>query len=125
MAMVNLFESAHFDEEAYEAAVSQVSDAAESRYWLVPLAVTRAFAAYQTGEDYRKPLLEASKREGPFGLTAQSRMRVWIARVGFPAFFLTLGVVAGVGLGHLRRPLTRIAGHRLAPAPRRAHPRRP
>ena len=70
MAMVNLFESAHFDEEAYEAAVSQVSDAAESRYWLVPLAVTRAFAAYQTGEDYRKPLIEASKREGPFGPTA-------------------------------------------------------
>jgi hypothetical protein len=98
LAMVSLFETAHFDEEAYEAAVAQVSDAAESRYWRVQSAVTRAFAAYQTGEDYLKPLLETSKREGPFRLTAQSRTRVWIARVGFPAFFLAVGIVAAVAV---------------------------
>jgi hypothetical protein len=98
MAMVNLFESAHFDEEAYEAAVAEATDLAESRYWRVQFAVTKAFAAYQTGEGYRKPLLEASKREGPFGLTAQSRTRVWIARVGSSAFFLIVGIVAAVGI---------------------------
>jgi len=43
-------------------------------------------------------LLETSKREGPFRLTAQSRTRVWIARVGFPAFFLAVGIVAAVAV---------------------------
>jgi hypothetical protein len=98
LAMVNLFENARFDAEAYEAAVGEVSDVAESRYWRVQLAVTQAFAAYQTGEDYMKPLLEASRTEGPFSLTTQSRVRVWIARIGFSAFFLTVGIVAAVVL---------------------------
>jgi hypothetical protein len=98
LAMVNLFENAGFDAAAYEAAVAEVSDVAESRYWRVQFAVTQAFAAYQTGEDYMQPLLEASKREGPFSLSAQSRVRVWIARVGFAAFFLIVGAVAAVAL---------------------------
>jgi len=98
LAMVNLFENGRFDEVAYEAAVAEVNDLAESRYWRVQFAVTKAFAAYQTGEDYMQPLLEASKREGPFSLTAQSRLRIWIARVGSSAFFLIVGIVAAVGI---------------------------
>ncbi|HEX7612032.1 MAG TPA: hypothetical protein VF371_04590, partial [Candidatus Limnocylindrales bacterium] len=98
LAMVNLFEKAGFDAAAYEAALAEVTDVAESRYWRVQFAVTQAFAAYQTGEDYMQPLLEASKREGPFSLSAQSRVRVWIARVGFAAFFLIVGAVAAVAL---------------------------
>ena len=98
LAMVNLFENGRFDEVAYEAAVAEISDLAESRYWRVQFAVTKAFAAYQTGEDYMQPLLEASKREGPFSLTAQSRLRIWIARVGSSAFFLIVGIVAAVGI---------------------------
>lgn len=98
LAMVNLFETARFDEEAYEAAVAEVSDPAESRYWRVQFAVTKAFAAYQTGGDYVKPLLEACKQEGPFALAAQSRVRVWIARVGFPTFFLVVGIIEAVAL---------------------------
>jgi hypothetical protein len=98
LAMVNLFENGRFDEVAYEAAVAEVTDLAESRYWRVQFAVTKAFAAYQTGEDYMQPLLEASKREGPFSLTAQSRLRIWIARVGSSAFFLIVGIVAAVGI---------------------------
>lgn len=96
LAMIDLFESAHFDEDAYGTAVDAVTDAAESRYWRVQFAVTRAFAAYQTGGDYLKLLLEAAKQEGPFSGTTQSRVRIWIARVGFSIFFLTVGVVAGV-----------------------------
>jgi len=98
LALVNLFEKARFDEVAYDAAVAEVTDLAESRYWRVQFAVTKAFAAYQTGEDYMQPLLEASKREGPFSLTAQSRLRIWIARVGSSAFFLIVGIVAAVGI---------------------------
>jgi len=98
LALVNLFEEARFDAAAYEAALAEVTDVAESRYWRVQFAVTQAFAAYQTGEDYMQPLLEASKREGPFSLTAQSRLRIWIARVGSSAFFLIVGIVAAVGI---------------------------
>ena len=96
LAMIDLFESAHFDEEAYEAAAGAVTNEAEGRYWRVQFAVTRAFAAYQTGGDYMKPMLEVSRQEGPFVIATPSRVRVWIARVGFPIFFLTVGVVAGV-----------------------------
>jgi hypothetical protein len=96
LAMVNLFENARFDAAAYEAAVAEVSDVAEARYWRVQFAVTQAFAAYRTGEDYMQPLLEASKREAPFNLSAKSRLRVWLARIGPSAFFLIVGMVMAV-----------------------------
>lgn len=96
LAMVDLFENGRFDEAAYEAAIGEVSDVADGRYWRVQLAVTQAFAAYMTGGDYLQPLLVASKREGPYQLPTASRLRILMARLGFSAFFLTVGIVATV-----------------------------
>ena len=98
LSMIDLFENAHFDEDAYGTAVEAVTDPAESRYWRVQFSVTQAFAAYQVGGDYLKLLLEASKNEGPFSIATPSRLRILIARVVFPILFLIVGVVLGVAL---------------------------
>jgi hypothetical protein len=98
LAMVDLFENGRFDETAYEAAVGEVSDVADGRYWHVQFAVTQAFAAYLTGGDYMQPLLVASKRGGPYPLPISSRPRILMARLGFSVFFLSIGSVAAVVL---------------------------
>lgn len=98
LAMIDVFHLARFDEPAYSAAVGEVKDEVESRYWRAQFAVTQAFAEFLTGGDYLEPLLEAAKKLGPFSLDMPSRVRIWIARGGLSAAFLSVGVVAGVVL---------------------------
>ena len=95
LAMIDVFHLARFDEVAYSAAVGEVKDEVESRYW-------RAFAEFLTGGDYLEPLLEASKELGPFSLDLPSRVRIWIARGGISAVFMGVGIVAGVVLALAR-----------------------
>jgi hypothetical protein len=98
LAMINVFEKGLFDEDAYQAAIAEVKDEAESRYWRVQLAVARSFAAHLAGDDYMASLLAAAKSEGRFALPMQSRVRILVARVGLSVAFLAIGVFASVPL---------------------------
>jgi hypothetical protein len=96
LALADLCENGWFESPRFRAAIAELGDDAERRYWRVRFAMTEAFAAFLNGDDYVTPLLVASAEEGPFLATAKDRWRVYMARFGFSALILAVGVATAL-----------------------------
>lgn len=98
LATADLFETDEYDSAAFDAALAELGDDAERRYWRVRLAMTEAFAAYAADEDYMPILLQASSREGPFDLAVTGKLRLLMYRYTASASFLCVGIVAALAI---------------------------
>ena len=101
-AMADIMETGAFDRAAFVAAVGELTDPDERRYWSARLAMTSAFADYRNGGDFRGTLALASKDLQPLPLSRKSRIVLWALRFGAPAIFLivaALSLIAGIARG--------------------------
>lgn len=98
LATADLFETGEYDSTAFDAALAELGDDAERRYWRVRLAMTEAFAAYAVDGDYMAVLLEAASREGPFVLAVPGKLRLLMYRFAASASFLCVGIVAALAI---------------------------
>ena len=82
LAFIDLLETGTFDGDAYEAAVLELTDPEERRFWTAGLAVAMSYEAFLRDEDFRDPLTRAYGDVRPLHLKWSARLWLFWARFG-------------------------------------------